>query len=223
MSLIAENIERIKSQLPDGVKLVAVSKFHPLEQVQEAYATGQRIFGESHAQELVVKAPAMPDDVEWHFIGHLQRNKVRAVVPHVTMIQSVDSMRLLEAIEKEAARIAKTVDVLLQLHVAQEEAKSGFSIEELLAAAREGQFKGFEHVRFRGLMAMATFTDVMTQVDREFASVHKCFETLRSESLFNNELFTEISMGMSDDWPVAVKNGATLVRIGTDIFGPRQY
>ncbi|MDO4511604.1 MAG: YggS family pyridoxal phosphate-dependent enzyme [Bacteroidales bacterium] len=223
MPSIAEKIKELHNQLPAGVSLVAVSKYHPVEQLQEAYSAGQRLFGESHAQELVVKAPAMPADVQWHFIGHLQRNKVRAIMPIVTMIHSVDSIRLLNTIEKEAQRIGREVDVLLQLHVAQEEAKSGFGIDELILLAREGAFQTYEHVRFRGLMAMATFTDDTSVIEAEFASVAETFSTLREEWHFPLETFTEISMGMSDDWPLAVEKGATLVRIGTDIFGPRQY
>ena len=222
MTSVAEHIIKIKSELPDGVNLVAVSKYHPIEQLQEAYTAGQRLFGESHAQELVVKAPQMPDDVQWHFIGHLQRNKVRAIMPIVSMIHSVDSIRLLDTIEKEAKRIGKVADVLLQLHVAKEEAKSGFAIDELLSLARNGEFKKYENVRFRGLMAMATFTDESI-IKAEFASVGETFRTLRNENTFPTDTFTEISMGMSHDWHLAVAEGATLVRIGTEIFGERQY
>lgn len=223
MTAITRNINKIKAELPSGVKLVAVSKYHPVEQLQEAYATGQRLFGESHAQELTVKAPQMPDDVEWHFIGHLQRNKVRAIIPIVSLIHSVDSIRLLDTIEKEAKRIGKVIGVLLQLHVAKEEAKSGFAIDELTALARSGAFSNYENIRFCGLMAMATFTDDQNLIKEEFASVGHTFRTLRSEKLFSTDTFTEISMGMSDDWHIAVKEGATMVRIGTEIFGPRQY
>lgn len=223
MTDITQNINKIKAELPSGVKLVAVSKYHPVEQLQEAYATGQRLFGESHAQELTAKAPQMPDDVEWHFIGHLQRNKVRAIIPFVSIIHSVDSIRLLDTIEKEAKRIGKVISVLLQLHVAKEEAKSGFSVDELIALARSGAFSKYENIRFCGLMAMATFTDDQELIKEEFASVGQTFRTLRSEKLFSTHTFTEISMGMSDDWHIAVEEGATIVRIGTEIFGPRQY
>ena len=223
MTSVAEHIIKIKSELPDGVNLVAVSKYHPIEQLQEAYTAGQRLFGESHAQELVVKAPQMPDDVQWHFIGHLQRNKVRAIMPIVSLIHSVDSIRLLDTIEKEAKRIGKVADVLLQLHVAKEEAKSGFAIDELLSLARNGEFKKYENVRFRGLMAMATFTDDESIIKAEFASVGVTFRTLRNENTLPTDTFTEISMGMSHDWHLAVAEGATLVRIGTEIFGERQY
>ena len=220
---IAENITQIKAQLPEGVSLVAVSKYHPVKQLQEAYAAGQRIFGESHAQELVAKAPLMPDDVQWHFIGHLQRNKVRQIMPIVSLIHSVDSIRLLYTIDKEAARIGRTVDVLLQLHVAQEEAKSGFAVEELMQLAENGEFQPFKHVRYRGLMAMATFTTDTALIASEFARVASTYATLLEKQIFPGADFNQLSMGMSDDWHIAVEHGATLVRIGTQIFGPRQY
>ena len=220
---IAENITQIKAQLPEGVSLVAVSKYHPVKQLQEAYAAGQRIFGESHAQELVVKAPLMPDDVQWHFIGHLQRNKVRQIMPIVSLIHSVDSIRLLSTIDKEAARIGRSVDVLLQLHVAQEEAKSGFAVEELMQLAENGEFQPFKHVRYRGLMAMATFTTDTALIASEFARVASTYTTLLEKQIFPGADFNQLSMGMSDDWHIAVEHGATLVRIGTQIFGPRQY
>ncbi len=220
---IAENITQIKAQLPEGVSLVAVSKYHPVKQLQEAYAVGQRIFGESHAQELVAKAPLMPDDVQWHFIGHLQRNKVRQIMPIVSLIHSVDSIRLLSTIDKEAARIGRSVDVLLQLHVAQEEAKSGFAVEELMQLAENGEFQPFKHVRYRGLMAMATFTTDTALIASEFARVASTYATLLEKQIFPGADFNQLSMGMSDDWHIAVEHGATLVRIGTQIFGPRQY
>lgn len=220
---IAENITQIKAQLPEGVSLVAVSKYHPVKQLQEAYAAGQRIFGESHAQELVAKAPLMPDDVQWHFIGHLQRNKVRQIMPIVSLIHSVDSIRLLSTIDKEAARIGRTVDVLLQLRVAQEEAKSGFAVEELMQLAENGEFQPFKHVRYRGLMAMATFTTDTALIASEFARVASTYATLLEKQIFPGADFNQLSMGMSDDWHIAVEHGATLVRIGTQIFGPRQY
>lgn len=220
---IAENITQIKAQLPEGVSLVAVSKYHPVKQLQEAYAAGQRIFGESHAQELVAKAPLMPEDVQWHFIGHLQRNKVRQIMPIVSLIHSVDSIRLLSTIDKEAARIGRSIDVLLQLHVAQEEAKSGFAVEELMQLAENGEFQPFKHVRYRGLMAMATFTTDTALIASEFARVASTYATLLEKQIFPGADFNQLSMGMSDDWHIAVEHGATLVRIGTQIFGPRQY
>ncbi len=220
---IAQNIERITAQLPQGVKLVAVSKFHPIERLQEAYAAGQRIFGENRAQELAAKAPQMPSDVEWHFIGHLQKNKARMIMPWASTIQSIDSTELLQLVNKEAARIDRHVNVLLQLHVAKEQTKSGFTIEEVLKAASEGAFNNLSNVTITGMMAMATFTSDMEQVASEFEQVHDTFVKLRDNYFAGDERFKEISMGMSNDWPIAVQHGATLVRIGTDIFGQREY
>ena len=220
---IAQNIERITAQLPDGVRLVAVSKFHPIERLQEAYDAGQRIFGENRAQELAAKAPQLPSDIEWHFIGHLQKNKVRMIMPWASIIQSIDSKELLQLVNKEAARIDRHINVLLQLHVAKEQTKSGFTIEEVLQAASEGAFNDLTNVTIVGVMAMATFTEDMSQVASEFETVHNTFLTLRDKYFAGNPAFKEISMGMSDDWPIAVEHGATLVRIGTDIFGQREY
>ena len=220
---IAQNLQCITAQLPQGVRLVAVSKFHPVDKVMEAYNAGQRIFGENRAQELAAKAPQMPTDIEWHFIGHLQKNKVRMIIPWASTIQSIDSIQLLQLVNKEAARIDHHVNVLLQLHVAKEQTKSGFSIDEVLKAAEEGAFNNLSNVTICGVMAMATFTDDMNQVASEFELVHNTFLSLRDKHFAGNPAFKEISMGMSDDWPVAVKHGATLVRIGTDIFGAREY
>lgn len=220
---IAQNIERITAQLPEGVRLVAVSKFHPIERLQEAYDAGQRIFGENRAQELAAKAPQLPSDIEWHFIGHLQKNKVRMIMPWASIIQSIDSKELLQLVNKEAARIDHHINVLLQLHVAKEQTKSGFAIEEVLQAASEGAFNDLTNVTIVGVMAMATFTDDMQQVASEFELVHNTFLTLRDKHFADNPDFKEISMGMSDDWHIAVQHGATLVRIGTDIFGAREY
>lgn len=223
MASIKENLENVTAQLPSGVRLVAVSKFHPVEELAEAYEAGQRLFGENRAQELIAKAPQLPDDIRWHFIGHLQKNKVRAIMPHVSVIESVDSVKLLELIEKEAARIDRKVDVLLQLHVAQEETKSGFSVEELLEAGENGLLTCYDHVRVCGVMAMASLTDDMEQVAQEFDLVRRTYLILKDGCFDDCAEFFELSMGMSDDWQVAVKYGATLVRIGTAIFGPRSY
>ena len=224
MANIKENLEKTIAKLPENVRLVAVSKFHPVEELQQAYDAGQRLFGENRAQELVAKAPELPKDIRWHFIGHLQKNKVRSIMPHVSVIESVDSVELLRLIEKEAARIDRTVDVLLQLHVAQEETKSGFSFDELMEAAEAGELtEGLPHVHVCGLMAMASLTNNMEQVAGEFETVRRAFVMLKDGCFDESEYFNELSMGMSDDWPVAVQHGATLVRIGTSIFGPRVY
>ena len=220
---VKENLLAVKRQLPQGTELVAVSKFHPVDVVMQAYEAGQRIFGENRAQELVAKAPQMPDDICWHFIGHLQTNKVRQIIPYVSMIQSVDSVRLLQLINKEAQRIGRTVDVLLQLHVAQEEAKSGFAVDELLTELTLGEMDGLEAVRIRGLMAMASLTEDEQQIEREFALVQHTFDVVKEEFFADASDFDQISMGMSHDWPIAVRHGSTLVRVGTAIFGPREY
>ena len=220
---VKDNLLAIKRQLPKGVELVAVSKFHPVEVIMQAYDAGQRIFGENRAQELAAKAPQLPSDICWHFIGHLQTNKVRQVVKHATIIESVDSVRLLQLINKEALRIGCVIDVLLQLHVAQEEAKSGFAVEELLSALTLGELSGLDNVRIRGLMAMASLTDDQAQIDREFSIVENTFDAVKEEFFADDEAFDQISMGMSDDWPIAVKHGSTLVRVGTAIFGEREY
>lgn len=220
---IADEVRRIASELPSGVKLVAVSKFHPVEKLMQAYDAGQRLFGESRVQELAQKVGAMPSDVQWHFIGHLQTNKVRQLVPHVHLIHSVDSLRLLQCINKEAARIDRVVDVLLQVHVAQEVEKFGFAIDELEALANEGQLAAMPNVRVVGLMAMATNTDDEAEIRKEFAEAHRAFEYLKQGCYRNNAEFCELSMGMSDDYHLAIAEGSTMVRIGTTIFGIREY
>ena len=220
---ISESIKKIQSELPPGVKLVAVSKFHPVEKLMQAYDAGQRLFGESRVQELAQKVGAMPSDVQWHFIGHLQTTKVRQLVPHVHLIHSVDSLRLLQCINKEAARIDRVVDVLLQVHVAQEVEKFGFAIDELEALANEGQLAAMPNVRVVGLMAMATNTDDEAEIRKEFAEAHRAFEYLKQGCYRNNAEFCELSMGMSDDYHLAIAEGSTMVRIGTTIFGIREY
>ena len=220
---VASEIVRFTDELPANVRLVAVSKFHPVEKLMEAYSAGQRIFGESRVQELVQKAQEMPADVQWHFIGHLQTNKVRALLPHVSLIHSVDSERLLDCIDKEAERIGRTVDVLLQIHVAQEEAKFGFTLQEITQLANSGKLTAMSHVRVVGVMAMATNTDDDAEIRREFAEAHHVFYTLKDGCFFGDEHFCELSMGMSDDYRLAIAEGATMVRIGTTIFGAREY
>lgn len=220
---VADRLAAIRATIPSGVKLVAVSKFHPVEALREAYDAGQRLFGESRAQELSAKYGQMPSDVEWHFIGHLQTNKVRQIIPCVSMIHSVDSVKLLNCIDAEARRAGRTVDVLLQLHVAQEVTKSGMTPDECVELAEAGSFGGLMNVRVRGVMGMATFTDDLDQVRGEFRSIRRTFLRLKSGYFAGDDNFSEISMGMSDDYRVAIDEGSTLVRIGTSIFGPRQY
>lgn len=211
---IASAIKQLKQELPSTVQLVAVSKFKPEEAIMEAYRAGQRDFGENRPQEFAAKARALPADIRWHFIGHLQTNKVKLVVPYATLIHSVDSERLLAEIDKVARSLGKCVDILLEIHIANETTKQGFSPEEAEAlAARIGDFPG---VRLRGVMGMATFTDDQEEVRREFRALKSL-----SRRLSGIPGCDQVSMGMSHDWPVAVEEGTTLVRIGTFIFGKR--
>ena len=218
--MIADRLIDLQHKLPSAVKLVAVSKFHPAERLAEAYAAGQRIFAESRPQELAAKVPQLPPDVEWHFIGHLQTNKLKLVLPHVALVQSIDSLHLLEAVQKWAAANGRPVRVLLELHVSSDATKQGFTEEELLAILdRSGDFPD---IRFCGLMGMATLTEDPAVIRSDFARLQALFLTVR-ERFPQLEDFTELSTGMSDDWPYAVEYGSTMVRIGTAIFGPREY
>ncbi len=217
---IKSEIERLRSELPEGVKLLAVSKFHPVEALQEAYDAGQRAFGESRPQELKAKQAVLPDDIEWHMIGHLQTNKVKYIAPYVHLIESLDSERLAEAIEKEAAKCGRTIDCLLEIHVTAEESKSGWDYAELLAFVCSGGFAAMPHIRLRGVMGMATFTDDEATVRDDFKRLNECFTELKEH--FGAE-FDTLSMGMSDDYPIAIEYGSTEVRIGSTIFGAREY
>lgn len=220
---VKENIRKLQDSLPKGVSLVAVSKFHPVELLREAYDAGQRIFGESRAQELLQKVGQMPDDVKWHFIGHLQTNKVRAIVPYVAMIHSIDSEKLLRVVDSEAERAGRVVDVLLQLHVAQEETKYGMTADECVAMVESGVLAELTHVRVCGVMGMATNTDDENEIRAEFRKIKQVFDLLHEGCLHASDCFREISMGMSDDYQIAVEEGSTLVRVGHSIFGERQY
>lgn len=220
---IGKQITKYSSELPDGVKLVAVSKFHPVEALRAAYDAGQRIFGESRVQEIQQKHRDMPEDVEWHFIGHLQTNKVRALVPYVSLIHSIDSLRLLECVDSEARRIDRTVNVLLQLHVAQEETKFGLTPDECISLAESGVISKLQNVRICGVMGMATNTEDENEIRKEFRLIKSTFVALKDRFFADAEYFKEISMGMSDDYRIAIEEGATLVRIGTSIFGQREY
>lgn len=223
MSHIAQQISSIAGELPEGVKLVAVSKFHPAEAVIEAYRAGQRLFGESRATELKAKATTLPSDIEWHFIGHLQTNKVRQVVAYCHMIQSVDSLRLLEAIATEAARQQRQIDILLQLHVAREETKYGFLPDELMELIPDIMAHLGPWVRVRGVMGMATNTDDDTIVRSDFRTIRRTFDRLAAGPFASTPEFNTVSMGMSHDRNIAVEEGSTMIRVGTDIFGERQY
>ena len=223
MSTIAQNLQRVKADLPDGVTLVAISKFHPIEALREAYDAGQRIFGESHVQELQRKVGEMPSDVEWHFIGHLQTNKVKYIAPYVAMIHAVDTEHLLREIDKQAARCGRVIDVLLELHIAEEETKYGFSPEACREFIAGGAWRELSHVRIRGLMMMASFTDDTEQIRQEMLLARHLFDELKRDYFADEPYFDERSWGMSHDYSIAVETGATLVRVGTTIFGERQY
>ena len=217
--MIAGNLHSILQKLPSGVQLVAVSKFHPVEQIREAYAAGQRVFAESRPQELAAKVLQMPADVQWHFIGHLQTNKLKLVLPYVSLVQSVDSLHLLEAINNWALTNGRVVDVLLELHLGAEQTKQGFTETEILEIlAGEGMAIPSPAIRICGLMGMATNTEDMSVVEGDFERIEALFRKIQAMGLPD---FTELSIGMSGDWPLAVRHGATMVRIGTDIFGPR--
>lgn len=223
MHRIAERIHSIKATLPQGVELCAVSKFHPVEALKEAYDAGLRTFGESRVQELATKIPQMPDDVRWHFIGHLQTNKVRHLIGRVAMIESVDSERLLQLIDRESERAGVTTRVLMQLHVAAEETKFGFSPDELLDFFHRRAFESLKATHICGVMGMATNTDDTDRIQADFRLIRSIFDTIRRDIAPDLRGFDTVSMGMSDDYPLAIGCGSTLVRIGTGIFGPRQY
>lgn len=220
---IAENIKRVRSELPENVRLVAVSKFHPKEAIEEAYSTGQRLFGESKVQEMTAKYESLPKDIEWHFIGHLQTNKIKYIVPYVALIHGVDSYKLLAEINKQAAKADRTVNCLLQLHVAQEETKFGFSFDECREMLAAGAWKELRNVQLCGLMGMASNTDDVEQIKSEFCSLSNFFREVKATWFADEEAFRELSMGMSHDYHEAIAAGSTLVRIGSELFGERIY
>ncbi len=221
MSDIAENIRLFKKEIPDNVKLVAVSKTKSVEDIMEAYKAGHRLFGENRVQELLSKYEHVPDDLQWHMIGHLQRNKVKYIVPFINLIESVDSVKLLVAINKEAEKAGRIIDCLLQFHIAKEETKFGFSMEEALEMIESGMLGELKNVNIRGVMGMATFTGDMELVRSEFVFLRSVYEELKERFFSGKNDFKEISMGMSGDYKVAVEEGSTIVRIGTSIFGAR--
>ena len=219
---IANRLTAIKSRLPEGVELVAVSKFHPVDELMEAYEAGQRVFGESRVQELTAKVAALPDDIRWHFIGHLQTNKVRHIIGLCHLIESVDSVRLLELIDRESERAGVVTRVLMQVHVAAEETKTGFHPDELLAYFADRSFESLKATHLCGIMGMATNTDDMARVRADFQQIKGVFDRVL-ELAPDLRGFDIVSMGMSDDHLQAIESGSTMVRIGTDIFGPRRY
>ena len=221
--MIKENLEAVRATIPANVTLVAVSKTKPVSDLQEAYDAGQRIFGENHALEMRDKHEVLPNDIQWHFIGHLQTNKIKYIIPFVSLIHSIDSQNLLEAVNKEAKKHGRVVDCLLQFHIANEETKFGLDLEEAEALLNSDAFRQMENVRICGVMGMATFTDDEDEIHKEFRHLKTIFDTLKQKYFANQQQFKEISMGMSDDYPIAIAEGATLVRVGSRIFGARNY
>ena len=218
---VKENLQEILKEIPEDIRLVAVSKTKPNELIIEVYNAGQRVFGENKAQELIAKHPELPKDIKWHFIGHLQTNKVKYITPFVSMIESVDRLKLLKEINKQAKKNERTVDCLLQFHIAEEEAKFGFSKEEAIQMLESESFQSFNNVRIAGVMGMATFTKNMNQVRNEFKVLKNIFDFFKEKYFKDNDEFKEISMGMSGDYQIAIEEGSTNVRIGTAIFGKR--
>lgn len=217
------HLKQVKDTIKPGVELVAVSKFHPAEVIQEAYNQGQRIFGESRAQELQAKHEILPADIQWHFIGHLQANKVKYIAPYISLIHTVDSLKLLREIDRQAEKCNRVIDCLLELHLAQEETKYGLTMEACTELLEAGEWRELKHVRITGIMCMATNTPDEAQIEREFEQAKTYFDTVKAQFFANDEAFCQRSWGMSHDYPLAMRHGATLVRIGTAIFGEREY
>lgn len=220
---IVENINSVQKEVPSHVKLVAVSKTKPNEAIEEAYRVGQRVFGENKPQELTQKWNDLPKDIEWHMIGHLQTNKVKYIAPFVSLIHSVDSPKLLAVIDKEAAKNGRVIDCLFQMHIAEEETKFGFDYADLSEFLESGALADLRNVRMVGVMGMATFTDNREQVSSEFRHLKEIFEKIKQQYFAKDAHFKEISMGMSDDYPLAIAEGSTIVRVGSAIFGGRVY
>lgn len=217
------NLKQVLAKLPQGVRLVAISKYHPNEYIEAAYEEGQRIFGESHEQELRQKVETLPKDIKWHFIGHLQTNKVKYIAPYITMIEAVDSLKLLREIDKQAARNERIIDVLLELHIAEEETKYGLTPDACRQLLSEGQWRELTHVRICGLMMMASYVEDEQQIRNEFRIAKNLFDEVKAQYFQDAPWFKERSWGMSHDYPIAVEEGSTMVRVGTSIFGPRVY
>lgn len=220
---ISQNIVQLKASLPANVTLVAVSKFHPAAALEEAYNAGQRVFGESRAQELTAKQKVLPGDIEWHFIGPLQSNKVKDIAPFIHTVHSIDSLKLLQEVNKQALKNSRVIRVLLEIHVAQEETKHGLSPDECRELLQNEQLAELRNIQICGLMGMATYTDDTTLIEQEFHTLHELFSELKSIYFKGNDNFAVLSMGMSHDYPIAIRQGSTMIRVGTSIFGEREY
>lgn len=219
--MIAEKIKEIQSSLPENVTLVAVSKTKPVEDIQQAYIAGQRIFGENKVQEMTSKYEVLPKDIQWHLIGHLQTNKVKYIAPYVSLIHSIDSVKLLREVNKEAKKNNRIISCLLQFHIAEEETKFGFSFDEAKELIESEAFLNFQNIQIVGIMGMASFTENEQQIRNEFQTLHDYFQVLKSHYFKFNPDFKEISMGMSGDYKIAIEHGSTMIRVGSTIFGHR--
>ena len=220
---VKQNLHKALDSLPAGVRLVAISKYHPADYIMAAYEEGQRVFGESHEQEIREKHEALPKDIEWHFIGHLQTNKVKYIVPYISMIEAVDSLKLLREIQKQAAKTGRVIKVLLELHIAEEATKYGLTLDACRQLLADGEWRQMSNVQICGLMMMASNTDDEAQIAREFQQAADFFDEVKTQYFPDDAAFCERSWGMSDDYLVAVQHRSTMVRIGTMIFGPRVY
>lgn len=220
---VKEKLNEVRQSLPEGVRLVAISKFHPEEYIMAAYEEGQRVFGESHEQELARKVQTLPHDIEWHFIGHLQTNKVKYLAPYISMIEAVDSLKLLREIEKQAAKADRVVRVLLELHIAEEATKYGLTLDACRQLLADGEWRQMSHVQICGLMMMASNVDDEAQIAQEFQMAADFFDEIKQQYFSDAPYFCERSWGMSHDYHIAVRHGSTMVRVGTTIFGPRVY
>lgn len=220
---VAKNLHEVLDTLPNGVKLVAISKFHPKEYIEAAYREGQRIFGESHEQELAGKVQSLPKDIEWHFIGHLQTNKVKYIAPYISMIEAVDTVKLLKEINKQAAKYNRVINVLLELHIAEEESKYGFTPDACREFLKSGEWRELKNVHISGLMMMASNVEDKDQIRKEMTFASNLFDELKATYFSDDSEFKERSWGMSHDYPIAVECHSTMVRVGTAIFGPRVY
>lgn len=220
---VAKNLHEILGNLPKEVRLVAISKYHPNEYLEAAYNEGQRIFGESHEQELAKKQETLPKDIEWHFIGHLQTNKVKYIAPYISMIEAVDSYKLLKEINKQAAKNDRIINVLLELHIAEEETKYGLTLDDCRNMLEAGEWKDLQNVQICGLMMMASNTNETSIIEKEFDTATDFFDEIKGKYFAEIPTFKERSWGMSHDYKIAIKHGSTMVRVGTNIFGPRVY
>ena len=220
---VAGNLKKVLADLPEGVRLVAISKFHPKEYIEAAYNAGQRVFGESHEQEIKEKVEQLPKDIEWHFIGHLQTNKVKYIAPYISMIEAVDSMKLMKEINKQAAKHNRVIDILLELHIAEEESKYGFTLEACREMLQAGEWRELHNVRICGVMMMASNVPDEAQIRKEMTRAWDFFNELKRDYFADAPWFKERSWGMSHDYKIAVECHSTMVRVGTAIFGPRVY